>query len=98
MQKPKAGTGRYYCRECLAKPAISFVFSAMDAGMAVRAERDQVLFGVVAGMAAKLFVVNFKVGHRATRLTPPAIATQHLLSQTLVRNRIQPQARESWAH
>jgi hypothetical protein len=30
----------------------------MHAGMALRAQRDQVLLGVVAGMAAKLFVVD----------------------------------------
>jgi hypothetical protein len=30
----------------------------MDTGMAIRAERDQVLLCVVAAMAAKLFVMN----------------------------------------
>ena len=55
-------------------------------------ERDQVLFSVMAGVAAKLFVMNFKVRHRAAGLTTPAIATQYLLSQPLVRHRIQSQA------
>jgi hypothetical protein len=38
--------------------------------------RGMVLFGVVAGMAAKLPVMDLQVRHRATRLTAPAIATQ----------------------
>src|ERR1019366_5208881 len=46
---------------------------------------------IVAGVVTKLFVMDFQVRHRATRLTSPAIATQHLLPQTLVRNRIQAQ-------
>ena len=49
------------------------------------AKRDQVLFGVVAGVAAKFFVVDFQVHHRATRLTSPAIAKQDLLPISLVR-------------
>jgi hypothetical protein len=48
------------------------------------AERNQVLFGVVAGVAAKLFVVDFEVRHRAAELTTPAVATQHLLPETFV--------------
>ena len=62
----------------------------MHAGMALRAERDQVLLGVVAGMAAKPFVVDLQVRHGAARLTPPAITTQNLLPQALVGHRIQP--------
>jgi hypothetical protein len=46
---------------------------------------DQVLLGVVARVAAKLFVVNIQVRHRATRLTPPAVAVQNLLPQSFVR-------------
>ena len=57
----------------------------MHAGMAFRTKRDQVLFGVVAGMTPKLFVVDLQVRHPAARLTLPAIATQHLLPQTLIR-------------
>jgi hypothetical protein len=41
--------------------------------------RDQVLFGIIAGLAAKLFVVDLQVRDRAVRLTPPAIPTQNLL-------------------
>lgn len=66
--------------------------------MARRAEGDQVCFRILAGVATKLFVVNLKIRHRTARLTPPAIATQHLLPQTFVRHRIQPQAFGSWTN
>jgi hypothetical protein len=36
-------------------------------------QRDQVQFGIFARMAAKLFVMDFQVRHRAARLTAPAI-------------------------
>src|ERR1700739_2156917 len=49
-------------------------------------------------MAAELLVVHLKIRHRATGLTSPAIATQGLLAQTLVRTRIQPQAWGFWAN
>jgi hypothetical protein len=51
----------------------------MSSGVTLVTERDQVLLGVVARMAAKLFVANLQVRHRAAGLTPPAIATQDLL-------------------
>ena len=66
--------------------------------MAPCTERDQVLLGIVAGVTAKLFVVDFQVRHCAARLTPPAVTTQGLLPQTLVRHQIQPQASGFWAN
>jgi len=57
--------------------------------MAREAERDQVFFGVMTGVAAKLFVMDFQVCHCAAKLTPPPIATQDLLAMIVVRNRIQ---------
>jgi hypothetical protein len=36
--------------------------SAMDAGVTLGAERDQILLGVVSGLTAKSLVVDFKVG------------------------------------
>ncbi len=39
------------------------------------AKRDKVFFGIVAGLAAKFLVVNFKVGHRAASLAPPVVTT-----------------------
>jgi hypothetical protein len=65
----------------------------MYSGMAVRAQGDQVRFGILAGMTSKMFVVNFQVRHRAAKLTSPAIATQNLLPQYFVRPRIQPHSR-----
>jgi len=40
----------------------------MHSGVACRAKRNQVLLRIIAGLAAKLFVVNLKVGHRAATL------------------------------
>ena len=57
--------------------------------MACGAERDQVLFGVMTRVTAKLFVVDLQVRHRATGLTPPAVTAQDLLTESLVRRRIQ---------
>ena len=49
-------------------------------------------------MAAELHVVHLKIQHRATGLTPPSVATQDLLAQTFVRQRIQPQAGGFWSN
>jgi hypothetical protein len=75
--------------------------SAVRLTVTSSAERDEVLLGIVSGVAAKLFVMDFQVGHRAARLTSPAIPTEHLLSEILVRHPIQPPAlglRANWAH
>ena len=77
---------------------ISFVSALMSTSVACRAQRDQVLLRIVAGVAAKLFVVDLQVQHRAARLTPPGITTQDLLPQPVVRRLIQPQARKFWAN
>src|SRR5579872_2398259 len=45
----------------------------VNARMASCTESDQILFGIVPGLAAKLFVVDFKVGHCAARLASPAV-------------------------
>ena len=63
---------------------------SMYSSVALCAERDQVLFRVVAGVAAKLFVVNLQIRHRAARLTAPAIAAQHLLLKILIRKWVEP--------
>jgi hypothetical protein len=49
-------------------------------------------------LAAELPVVRLKIRHPAARLTPPAVATQDLLPQTLVQHRMQPQAAWFWAN
>ena len=43
-------------------------------------------------MAAELPVVHLEIRHRAAGLTPPAVATQDLLTKIFVRHGIQPQA------
>ena len=65
---------------------------AMSGRMASVAQCDEVLFGIVAGVATKFLVMNLKIRHRTARLTSPAVATQDLLPKSVVCNRIQPQA------
>jgi hypothetical protein len=66
--------------------------AAMHLRVACRAQRNQVLLGVGSRMTTELPVVYFKIRHRSTGLTSPAISTQDLLSQPLIRDQIQPQA------
>ena len=66
----------------------------MSLVVACGAERNQIGFRIIAGLAAEFFVVHLKIRHCAARLTPPAITTQNLLSQNLVGDGIQPQGRE----
>jgi hypothetical protein len=51
--------------------------------MTPSAQCDQVSLGVVPGMTAQLFVMDFKVALLATQLTPPSISTKHLLPQLI---------------
>jgi len=46
---------------------------AMQGRMTFHADGNEILFGVVAGVATELFVMDFQVRHRATRLTSPAV-------------------------
>jgi hypothetical protein len=68
--------------------AISIFSTPMSVGVASGAERDEVLFGIIARSTAKLFVVYLQVHHRATQLTTPPIATENLLAKVFVRHRI----------
>ena len=65
--------------------------AAMDSTVACRAQRDQVFLGVGSRMAAEFSVVHLKIRHRATGLASPTVATQYLLAQTFVRQRVKPQ-------
>ncbi len=67
----------------------------MKRSMACFAERDEIRLRIIAIQAAEFFVVDLQIRHHPTRLTSPAIATQHPMPQAFVRNRIQSQARES---
>jgi|SRR5712692_3102842 len=65
--------------------------------MTVGTKRYKVLFRVIPGLTAKLFVMNLKALHAAADLTSPAISTQHLPSQLFVQLGIETQARVlSW--
>jgi hypothetical protein len=64
--------------------------AAMHSGVTCSAQRDQVLFRVASRMAAEFRVVHLKIRHRATGLTPPAVATQDLQAQAFVRQEVQP--------
>jgi hypothetical protein len=59
--------------------------------MASRAKSDQVFLGIGSGLAAKLSVVNLKVGHTAARLASPAVPAQYLSAKVVVQFRIQAQ-------
>ena len=48
--------------------------AVMHSGMACRAERNQVLLAVIAGLAAELLVVNFEIGHAAAGLASPTVS------------------------
>jgi hypothetical protein len=60
--------------------------------VACGAEGNQILLGVLSGLAAKLFVMNFEIGHRAARLASPAITAEHVVTKLVVRVWIQAQA------
>jgi len=68
----------------------------MDASVAFGAQGNQVLLGIVAGMATKFLVVDLKVGHFAARLTSPAVSTEHLVAEILVLLGVEAQARTFW--
>jgi hypothetical protein len=52
----------------------------VDPPVAFGAQRDQVFFGIISRLAAKLFVVDFEIGQRSAQLATPAVASQNLLS------------------
>ena len=49
--------------------------------MTIRTEGDQIVLTILAGVAAKLFVVNFKVCHRTAELAAPAVSPQYMLAK-----------------
>ena len=49
--------------------------------MAIKTQRDEILFLILTGVAAKLLVMDFEICHRAAQLAPPAIAPQDLLAK-----------------
>src|ERR1035441_1003482 len=63
----------------------SGTLAAMHSGVACRAQRDQIFLCVRSQMASEFSVVQLKIRHGATGLTPPTVAAQDLLAQLFVR-------------
>jgi len=57
------------------------------------AKCNQVLLDILPGEAAKFFVVNFQVRHRAAELASPSVTPQHVLPQLVILFRVESQAR-----
>ena len=72
---------------------ISVSYSSVDWTVATQAERDQIAFIIRTTVAAKLFVVDFKVCHGTAQLTSPAISPQHLLTKILIFLLLEPDRR-----
>ena len=64
--------------------SISVSYSSVDWTVATQAKRDQIAFIIRTTVAAKLFVVDFKICHGTAQLTSPAISPQHLLTKILI--------------
>jgi hypothetical protein len=65
--------------------------------MASRAEGDEIFLGIGPRLAAKLFVVNFKIGHRSARLASPAVASEHLVAKLFIQLAVQALAWLFWS-
>ena len=65
----------------------------MGRSVTIKAKRDQIAFTIAARVAAKLFVVGFKVDHGTAQLASPAISPQHLLAELLVILLLEPERR-----
>lgn len=78
------------CYQLFLPPDVPFSFrEVVNFMVAWGTQGNQIFFRIVPCVAAKFFVVNLKTRHRAAQLTSPAVTTQHLLPQTLVRCRMQ---------
>ena len=60
MTQTRTQCQRKVSQEC-EQPAATPSFSAMDASMALCAERDEIFFGIVPRVAAKFLMVDFQV-------------------------------------
>ena len=73
----------------MARPKPSAV---MHAGVASSTQGNQILARIITEVAAKLFVVDLKVGHCAAGLASPAIAPEHLITESFVLPGVEPNA------
>src|SRR5947209_20620039 len=65
----------------------------MGGSVTIKAKRDQIAFTIAARVAAKLFVVDFKVGHGTADLAPPAVSPEYVLVELLVILLLEPDRR-----
>jgi hypothetical protein len=65
----------------------------MCISVARNAKGNKVLLRIIAGVAAKLFVMDLQVRHRAARLTAPAVTTPNLSAQIVVRDGVEQERR-----
>src|SRR5438132_6856703 len=65
----------------------------MGGSVTIKAKCDQIAFTIAARVAAKLFVVDFKVGHGTADLAPPAVSPEYVLAELLVILLIEPDRR-----
>ena len=49
--------------------------------MTIETKGDQVVLTILAGVAAKFFMVDFKVCHRTAELAAPAVSPQYMLAK-----------------
>lgn len=63
--------------------------------MAVQAERDQIVEGVVSEIASRTDVMNLQIRRTATLLAPPPVPHENLPPKLRVSCPIQPKARMS---
>ncbi len=57
--------------------------TAVGPTVALHTKCDEVYLGILSRVTAEFLMVDLDVGHRAARLTPPAVTTENLLAQLL---------------
>src|SRR5882762_2815905 len=72
---------------------LMYRFLAMHLRVTCGTERNQALRGIVSALASALFTVDLKVQPRAASLAFPSVPLQGLLTDLLIRFRIQRQTR-----
>jgi len=62
----------------------------MNLFVALSAQGDQILFGIIAEPATRLNMMHLEFTHRSAMLTAPPVSLQYFSPQFVVRDRIQP--------
>ena len=61
--------------------------------MTIETKGYQIVLAILAGVAAKFFMVNFKVCHRTAELAAPAVSPPYVLAELLVILLLEPDRR-----